>query len=576
MSFSKKFRRFSRPFVFVADKILGQHKREAPSPVNTTNLDHAQVVKLTTRRIPNLKQLRRLPEVLTQGERLTLFILGAVILLSSVVWVASTLVSRRDSTGAGGDYVEALVGAPRYVNPILAQTDVDRDLAKLVFAGLFTFDGKNYVPGLAADYKISSDQKTYTIRLREGLKWHDGKPLTADDVIFTIETIKNPKTKSPLIKEFAGVTLEKINDLTVNFTFKERFAPFISLLDVGVIDFLKEKRGGIRSYALRRANNYYGDKPRFQKITFKFFADFETAINALKNHVVSGVSYVPRHLESELEKSSGITIYRQGLPQYTAIFINQKLNEQLRVKEVRRALAHALDRAALVGGIFGSDAGVIDAPIISGLLGFHPDIKKYPYDPGLANSLLEEAGFKFKSATGTIRVKNNKELKVSLAVADQPEAAAAGEFIKSAWEAVGVKVELTPISLAQIQKDVIHPRNFEALLFGETLSGDSDLYPFWHSSQSQEPGLNIVSFGNRETDKLLEETRNAGASEERAQKFIAFQNILAEELPAIFLWSPRYLYAVSDRVKVNLPENITTPADRFVFINKWSMKTFAK
>jgi peptide/nickel transport system substrate-binding protein len=244
----------------------------------------------------------------------------------------------------------------------------------------------------------------------------------------------------------------------------------------------------------------------------------------------------------------------------------------LKIKEVRLALAYATDKNTILSEALKNQGVVIDGPILEGFPGYNPDIKKYGYEPALAGDILDQAGWKIPEG-GTTRQKNDTELKFSLTTVDQPEYMKTAELLKNSWEAIGAVIELRIIDPTRVDKEVIKPRNYEAFLYGEIVGADPDPYPFWHSSQMLGGGLNLSNYYNKEVDKLLEEARKMKNSDERIKKYIDFQNILVEDLPAVFLYNPFYDYGVTHKVKGIGQERITIPSDRFNGIEEWYVKT---
>jgi len=257
----------------------------------------------------------------------------------------------------GGEYIEGLIGSPRFINPILAQTDADKDLSKLIFSGLLKYDEhRRLVPDLAESYQISEDELVYTFYLRKDVIWHDGRPFKADDIIFTVASIQDPEFSSPLSRSFRGITAEKIDDYTISFTLKESFAPFLGLLTFGILPehlwysippvnadltelnkipvgtgawkfekFTKDKTGIIKSYVLKKNDAYYGEKSYIDSIIFKFYGDFISAVDALKSKNVQGIAYLPKELFNDLSKYKNLNYQNLDQPQYTAIFLIKEI-----------------------------------------------------------------------------------------------------------------------------------------------------------------------------------------------------------------------------------------------------------
>ena len=591
---------------------FSSHKQKVKKVSQQHQLDKMLVSSLNKTKFPKIKQLKYLGKILSTKEKHKIQTLLAVIVVCLIVILSNLyLMYTVAIPKSGGDYTEGLVGAPRFINPILSQSnDVDIDLSKLVFSGLLKYDKNNQlVPDLAESYEVSADQLTYTFHLRKDAKWHDNEPFKADDVVFTIASIQDPEFKSPLARSFRGVTAEKIDDYTVKITLKEAFAPFLGMLTFGILpehlwynvppanadltelnkkpigtgpwqvdSFKKDQSGNIKSYTLLPFKDYYGPKAYLGKIIFKFYGDFASAIDALKNKNVLAISYLPKENQNDLKKIKTINYHDLNQPQYTAIFLNQKNNELLKADYIRQALAMAIDRDRIVADVLGSDAKVINGPNLPGI-GENPDIKKYPYDPEKAAVLLEANGWKLTSTstangmTEQIRTKAKWNLAITLTTVDQSPNVDIANKIKAYWDKIGVKTTLEIVDKSKIVQEVINTRKYEALLFGENLGSDPDPFPFWHSSQNEYPGLNLAIFTNKKVDDLLESARKNNNWEERKASYLEFQKIVAEQLPALFLYNPIYTYVQDQKILGFDMKDISAPADRFNNINEWYIKT---
>lgn len=598
-------------------------------------LDQALVSRLRGgQRLPSWQQLRYLAKFYNERE---LFVtrLASFLVLVSVMVLGFGLYRAyvRVVPTAGGEYVEAIVGSPTYINPLFSQTSsADQDLTRLIFSSLVRFDGNGtLVPDLAASYAIDDKQTTYTFTLKPDLRWHDGEPLTADDVVFTMQSIKDPNFKSPLYSTFRGVKVASEDEQTVSFTLSEPFAPFLSLLTFGIIpehlwseidplyatlaelnlkpigsgpyrfaSLSKDKKGNIHEYLVERFGDYYQTGPFLQKITFKFFSSLDEAQTALKDGNADGLGFLASSL-SNFSSNSNQNIYQLDLPQYTALFFNQGSNITLSDRNIREALSLALSREQIIAAAFSGSAEAIDDPLLSF---FGQDIDQAPkliFDPAKAAALLDLSGWKRTEAenTATSTLSNtqlglaagvsapyarqkkikrdNKEelatLEIKLTTVQKDENIQVAEKIRELWQAVGVKVNVEIVDLNRIQRDVIKPRAYEVLLFGQILGRDPDPYPFWHSSQANDPGLNLALYNNKEADKLLEEARRANDPAIRARDYLEFEKKLRADIPAVFLYSLKFSYLLPASIQGVKTIKINQTADRFSTVNEWYIET---
>ena len=607
------------------------------------DLDKKLVFSLAKSRIPKLKQIKYLKRFLSSREIWIINFCALIVLISSVFLVVRFYKSHLQVVPIfGGEYIEGLIGAPKYINPLYASvSDVDNDITNLIFSSLFK-RGKNgeLINDLAESYEISHDNKIYTFKIKQEVSWHNKSKLTVDDIIFTFNCIKDKQYKSPWRASFTGVALEKIDENTVQFILAEPYAAFLDLLTFGILpqelwqqisadtanlaglnlepigsgpykfkSSVKDKKtGSIRSYNLISNENYYRDKPYINELSFKFFPGFEEAVASLNQGLIDGISYLPRQIKNEIAAQDTLNYYQLNLPQLTAIFLNQKANPAISDKKVRQALVLAIDKNKIISEILGDEARLIDSPILPDSFAYNPEIKKYKYNIEEAAKLLEQAGWKIVElaeddisqaeqdilneeieenikkqsenklalGAGEWRTKDNEYLIIKLTTVDNEENVQIAQAISEFWQTVNIKtiVELAPAN--QIQNEIIKPRNFDALFYSEVVGADPDPYPFWHSSQIGENGLNITDYANKKVDALLEDARLTSDIEVRKEKYKKFQEIIAEEAPAIFLYSPTYTYVQSKKVKGFDVRNILIPRDRFANIEEWYVKTGKK
>jgi peptide/nickel transport system substrate-binding protein len=554
-------------------------------------------------RLAPLRRLKLLPKTLSTIEWL-MVLLAIVGFLGGATWwglrnyLNSTMVVAED----GGSFNLGLVGQPRYINPLLAPTsDVDMDLSTLVFSSLFKLDKDAKIYGdLAESVSVSKDQKVYTVVLKPNLKWHDGQALTASDVVFTVKAIQDPNWQSPLNLGFKGVTAEQVDERTVKFTLQEVYAPFQSTLTFGILpehlwasvpganaslaelntkpigsgpykfdELTKDKTGTIKKFHLVANQEYAFGRPHIDSLSVTFYDTPEDLVQAYKDNDVDTVGGIPIGDKESLQ-SANSQVLSIGLPRYDALFINSNNNTYLRPDAVRQALSHAIKKSELVEKVLLGNGVVVNSPLVPGSLGYTADVTVYGYDVEKAKALLTDDGWKFKDGRW---FKDKDKLIVEIVTADTAENRAVAEMIKGYWEAIGIEVVIVNAPVAELQQTHIRERKYQALLFGEVIGADPDLYPFWHSTQIADPGLNLTSFSDDDLDQLLEEARQTTDPAKRAAKQTEISKLLAKELHAIFLYSPQYLMAVRDKIQGVALTTITIPADRFNDVQNWYIKT---
>ena len=565
---------------------------------------------------PNRRQWLQLPRILPYRQRwlargLALLILASVSLLLTNFILNHTYLQPK----AGGNYKEGLIGQPRYINPVLSPTnDADRDLVRLVYSSLFKYDNQGkLIPDLVESYSAEDEGLTYNLSLKKDVLWHDGQSLTANDIIFTVKTIQDPEYQSPLRSIWQNVEVERIDDYQLRFKIKTVYAPFLHNLTFGILprhlwggipaanfplaeynlkpigsgpyQFKKfsktAKNGKIESIELVRNENYYltvdqePAGPFIEKLIFYFYNNEDKLVEAYQKREIDGLASVSRNNLSRLKNN--FVLHQIKLPLYYAVFFNQTQSKALTDETVRLALAYATDKQIIVEQVLNNQGTVVNSPLLPGCLGYSQETKVYDFALEHANNILEEAGWTEQDEDGIREKEINDELtklEISLVASDWPEIEQTAQLIKEQWEKVGGRVNLEVIDSAVLQEDYLRPRQYEAILFGQALAADPDPFAFWHSSHRKDPGLNLALYQNKEVDKLLEEARQNLDKEKRAEQYIEFQKLLVDDLPAVFLFSPDYLYPVNKKVKgVSEIERLPTQSQRFSQIENWYIKT---
>jgi ABC-type transport system substrate-binding protein len=395
------------------------------SPLVSHKNDVKLLQSLRGRRVPTPKQWIRFPGLLSEREKYA-FGIALLVFVISIGWFGSLILSSYRTTvpAVGGRYIEAVVGTPQRVNPLFASiNDIDVDIVRLVYSGLMRHDAEQrLVPDLATKFEVSEDKKTYTFALRKTALWHDGEPFTADDVVYTFEAIQDPAVGSPLLVSFQGVLVEKIDDYTVTFTLPEPFPSFLSSLTVGILPehiwldipteqirlsqkniqpigtgpyaffkLVKDEKGQILQYELKRFEDWYRQTPYIETFVFAFYTSYDGpggAIQDLREKKVNGLHFVPYDLREQVNRKH-LQQYTLQLPQYTALMFNQTKEIALEEKDVRTALAYALDKERILREALENEGQIIYSPILPGFPGYNPEQEKTPYNTNLANELLD-------------------------------------------------------------------------------------------------------------------------------------------------------------------------------------------
>jgi peptide/nickel transport system substrate-binding protein len=539
-------------------------------------------------------------------ERVIFFILIISLLLStiSIIWKINESFMV-EVPSSGGKLIEGVIGLPRFINPLLANSNTDKDLTSLVYSGLLRNDPElGLIPDLAEKYEISEDNLIYSFTLKEGLTFQDGAPLTTDDIEFTIEKTQDNLLKSPQRVIWDGVTVNKIDKLNIQLILKQPYSPFLENTTLGILPkhlwneitseqfafsrfntepigagpyrFLKTKRdtsGIFKSYSLVSFSKYSLGEPYLSEIIFKFYSNQETLIEAYEAHNIESAGAIPPKAIETL-KRSGVNIKQATLPRVFGVFFNQNQSAVLLNDEVRKALNISVDRERIVQEVFDGYALPLEGPLPQSkysLIQTDPSEKLASSSIEIAREIL--ANNKWKLNDEGFLAKKTALLKFTIATSNAPELKAAAKIIKENWTELGADVELQIFETSDLNQDVIRPREYDTLLFGEVINRSMDLFAFWHSSQRNDPGLNIAMYANITTDKLLNDIRETQDEKEKETKYKELQKEIAKDIPAVFLYSPNFIYLIPAKIKnVNLT-NLNTSTDRFANIHKWYIKT---
>ncbi len=570
--------------------------------------DREGIKEALVRKLPLRSRLRLLPKVLSKTERYV--ILGfAIVFVGALLSIPVTSYYHYTESlpANGGTHKEGILGVPRLINPLLSQSsDADRDLAALVFSGLYRYNGQGkLVPDLAESLpETTSDGLSSSVTIRQDALWHDGTPVTADDIVFTVNTAQNSDYGIPLAirGNWQGVTIEKISDRVVIFHLKSKYAQFPNILTVGILpkhlwgdirpsnfslselnlkpigsgpyqfsSIVKDDLGRIVTYKLSAWSKFYGGRAHIDTLEFSFYGSEDELIKAFNSNDVDSIGSISGMKVRDLKFAHRINLEQLKMPRYFALFFNQNQSKALADKNVRLALNYATDRVAIINKAMDGNAFLINSPMMGGVLDINPNVRSYDYDLEKAKSVLTAGGWTTDAEGRLARSKDNI-LEVKITTSQWSELGAVAQEVKSQWEKLGVKVTIEALPISQLQQ-VIKDRNYQILLFGEIMAIDPDPFTTWHSSQRQEPGLNLALYKNDTADRLIEEARGTLNPLERMQKYDDFQKILLEDIPAVFLYSPHYLYGLSGDVKGFTTELISTPEGRFTDITNWYIDT---
>ncbi|MDD5606549.1 MAG: ABC transporter substrate-binding protein [Candidatus Pacebacteria bacterium] len=583
-----------------------------------------------------------------------LFIISFLFLLISFYYNNTKVIPT-----VGGIYKEGLVGQPRFINPIYATSDIDRDILQLVYSGLMKHNNKGEIEfDIAKSYDIQEDEKVYIVQIKDNIFWHDNNLLTVDDVLFTIQAIQNPEYKSPFRANWIGVIVEKINDFEIKFILSKPYVGFLENLTLKILpkhiwQEISPDQAPLSSYNFKPI----GSGPyKIKQINQQQDKINNLILERVKDAYISEMHFYFFGKEQDIQgvdgfgslqsKNNSWNIYEISLPRYFALFFNL---QEVKDKEIRQALKYATDKQ-----VFDQP---INSPFLPDFYGFS-SFEETNLDLEKANEILDKKGFILNSETGYREkiVKNNfsfsQDLKIgsqgtevtelqtclakfedvcpekeitgyfgantekavinfqekykqeildpwgfskgtglvskttreklneicfkeeknllqfSISTLDQTSLLETAELLKEQFKKIGVKVNIKKITEQEI-KD----RKYESFLIGIISGAILDPLPFWHSEQKKDPGYNFSLYENKSVDKVLEELRIISDQETRREKIEGLQEIIIEDIPALFLYTQGYIYNVSSKIKGIEFEKIINPCYRFSQVQDWYIKT---
>jgi len=543
-----------------------------------------------------------------------LIILLALIVVAVVLWgqQAEPVVVESPEPVGGGVYQEGVVGSLQRLNPLLARytkNQVDQDISSLLFTGLIEFDSKGYPqPDLAHSWGISKNGEVYNFSLKKDATWHDGQPVTSEDVVFTVSLLQNENfPTSPDLQEFwSKIEVEALDEETLQFRLPEPFAPFLDYLEFGILpahiladippgdlvdaDFNLDPIGTgpylfdrflgdgdqISGVVLTKYGGYYGEEPFLDEFIFRLYDSPQDVWEAYQSDEVLGVARVTDVILPQAMDDPSLNTYSSRLPEMSMILLNLDNPEVpfFQDVEMRRALLQGLNRQWMIDHLLNGQAVTADGPIFPRTWAYHEGITRYAYDPDQAVDNIRELGYTIPAEGGDVRVnEEDVRLAVTLLHPDDDHHQNLAEVIQENWAELGFDVELQPVTYDELINDHLENRDYQAALvdFNFSNSPDPDPYPFWHQTQTT-GGQNYSMWNDRQASEYLEQARivfDPNERQERTRLYRNFQVRFVDQMPALPLFYPVYTYGVSEDVNGVRIGPLFHPADRLRTVPDW-------
>ena len=470
----------------------------------------------------------------------------------------------------GGVYSEALIGKFQRLNPVLDYYNAaDRELNRLIFSRLISFEERG-VPKLelAETYGISQDGTIYNITLKPDVKWHDGRTLTSDDVLFTVNMMRDGEGVVPEdIRTFwTGVDVNILSETTIQFRLPEPFAPFLDYLSFGILpehllgnlsfdqmidsgfnlqpvgsgpyqfEGLITEDNQIKGIILRANADYFDGPPLIEQMVFHYFDNSADALKAFKDGLVQGISKVENLVLPDVLVEPQLALYTAREPKLTLIFLNLKNPEVPFFQDVniRKALLTGLNRQKMIDRILDSQAIIADGPILPGTWAYYDGVQTIGFNQENATQIIKDAGFVLGGENITIRAKEGVELRFELLYPDSEQHRRLAEMIQEDWEDLGASVAIRGVAYSELIESYLNPRTYQAVLIDLDLSWtpDPDPYPFWDQVQAT-GGQNYSQWDNTVASDYLEQARITTNLIDRSLFYRNFQVVFEEDLPAI-------------------------------------------
>lgn len=591
----KKWNRFQK--LQVRSSGLSARAKRAES----VSVKHAH--RFIVSRLANAREVRR---------NIALWVLGIGVLIA-IAAVQTVLYRSAYTTAAGaegGTYAEGVRGSIATLNPLYVTSASEQAATKLLFSGLFTYDSTGALKGdLAKEYQVLDEGRRYRVTLKPTVFWHDNKRLTADDVVFTVNTMKDAAVGATMERNWQDVEATKVDDRTVDFTLPAVYSPFPNALTFAVLPQhilekvqpadMRESDFGSRPIGsgpfkfrmkqsvqqtateqnstivhMNRSLNYYGGTPKVERFQIHSYSSDEALGKALRSHAVSAVSGISFDRYKQFSDDTGYSTDTRLLHSGVyALFNTNSSSSPLKNEEVRRALQLGTD-VAKANAALPVKVTQLDAPILASQVSLS-QIKKPAYDVKKAEKILDEAGW-IKGKNG-VRTKDNASLTIRVVTVKDADYAAEVANLSKQWRALGFDVQSEEVDTSDpsrsLASSVLQPRDFDVLVHELNIGADPDVYAFWHSSQAVSSGLNFSNYHSDVADAALSSARLRIESDLRAAKYESFVKQWYKDAPAIGLYQKPHTYVrTKSSSAYEQSGGFVTANNRFDDVVRWTVR----
>ncbi|MBV9080365.1 MAG: peptide-binding protein [Elusimicrobia bacterium] len=472
----------------------------------------------------------------------------------------------------GGTYVEASIGDASFLNPVLATDSASNDINNLVYTGLVRYDKDIKLIGdLAESWEITESGRVITFHLRKGVTWHDGKPFTSDDVLFTYHVLIDSNTRSAFSADYELVEKAEAPDpYTFRVRYKQPFAPALESWGIGILPKHIWEKGDVNENPANRhpigtgpymfqqwvtdekivlvANpNFYRGRPHIDRYVYRIIPDMSVQFLELRQGTLSSMTPTPDQYNGYQEFFNGYQKFHYPAFQYNYMAFNLE-NPLFKDVRVRKAIALAINKQEIIDGVYQGLAVPATGPFPPTSWAYNPEVRPVPYDPEQSKRLLAEAGWKDTDGDGILD-KDGKPFSFAL-VTNQGNKVreSMALVIQDGLSKVGIHMDVRIMEWSVFIHKYVDQKQFETVLLAWSLSRDPDCFTIWHSSQRGPQQYNFVGYENPEVDKLLIEGRQTFGVENRKPIYQKVHKLIADDVPYVFLVVPESLPVVHKKI----------------------------